>query len=482
MSDDLLHAGQTIMALDGPIGTLQIGLSLQELKNARKANQRSALEITALLVVAVLLGIILLGFALTRPILLLTRTADAVARGNLESIDFTKNSDKRDSANELERLSYSFYFMLERIRSSQREIQAQMVEATKERNRAEAALSHLETTQDQLIKSEKLASLGQLIAGIAHEINTPLGAITASSEIIATRLEDSFRTNTGRYESLDQSGQQMVFSILENSQQTTRIRGRDGRRLRKLLTELLTERNIEPAQDIAEMMLELGYQSDAEQWNELLSRSDVADILTVATALAPLIRNASNVSLAAVKAKRIVMALKTFSRKSDTTIRAPIDIGQNIQTVLTLYENQMKHGMEIETTLPQDLTIYGNGDEISQVWTNLIQNAIQAMKGRGRLWIEAVESTDEIKVTVSNNGPAIPEEVASRIFEAFFTTKPTGEGTGLGLDIVKRIVTSHNGQIWVESNDEQTSFHVILDKGKPRLDEDTNSSSDVMNT
>ncbi|MGB0639080.1 MAG: sensor histidine kinase, partial [Myxococcota bacterium] len=99
-----------------------------------------------------------------------------------------------------------------------------------------------------------------------------------------------------------------------------------------------------------------------------------------------------------------------------------------------------------------------------------------------KLWIEAVESTDEIKVTVSNNGPAIPEEVASRIFEAFFTTKPTGEGTGLGLDIVKRIVTSHNGQIWVESNDEQTSFHVILDKGKPRLDEDTNSSSDVMNT
>jgi signal transduction histidine kinase len=104
------------------------------------------------------------------------------------------------------------------------------------------------------------------------------------------------------------------------------------------------------------------------------------------------------------------------------------------------------------------------------------------MKGRGRLWIEAVESTGEIKVTVSNNGPVIPEEVASRIFEAFFTTKPTGEGTGLGLDIVKRIVTSHNGQIWVESNDEQTSFHVILDKGEPGLDEDTNSSSDVMNT
>jgi two-component system, NtrC family, sensor kinase len=475
MSEDLLHSGQTVMALDGPIGTLQIGLSLQELKNARKANQQSALEITALLVVVVLIGILLLGFALTRPILLLTRTADAVARGNLENIEFNKRIGRADSADELERLSHSFFFMLERILSSQREIQAQITEATKERSRAEAALAHLETTQEQLIKSEKLASLGQLIAGIAHEINTPLGAITASSEIIATRLEDSFRGNTALYESLDQEGQQLVFSLLELASHGVRAQGRDGRRLRKQLAELLSEKNMEPAREIAEMMLELGYQNPTAPWEELLARSDASSILTIATALSPLMRNASNVSLAAVKAKRIVMALKTFSRTSDDTIRAPIDIGRNIQTVLTLYENQMKHGMVVETTLPPDMTIYGNGDEISQVWTNLIQNAIQAMKGHGRIWIEAIESVGEIKVTLSNDGPAIPEDVASRIFEAFFTTKPTGEGTGLGLDIVKRIVTSHDGQIWVESNEEQTTFHVLLGKGAPGP---TNESDD----
>ena len=166
-----------------------------------------------------------------------------------------------------------------------------------------------------------------------------------------------------------------------------------------------------------------------------------------------------------MKAKRIVMALKTFSRQSDTSIGAEVDIGQNIQTVLTLYENQMKHGMVVETALPADLIIYGNGDEISQVWTNLIQNAIQAMRGEGHLWVEATDAPDEVHVTVANDGPEIPADVAERIFEAFFTTKPTGEGTGLGLDIVQRIVTAHGGRIWVESGEARTTFHVTLAKG-----------------
>jgi signal transduction histidine kinase len=140
----------------------------------------------------------------------------------------------------------------------------------------------------------------------------------------------------------------------------------------------------------------------------------------------------------------------------------------------------MKHGMVVETSLPSDMIIYGNGDEISQVWTNLIQNGIQAMKGHGRMWIEAVDSESEIQVSVSNDGPQIPKEIASRIFEAFFTTKPTGEGTGLGLDIVNRIVTGHDGQIWVESTEEKTSFKVILGKRFPGKVDETQGSTETV--
>lgn len=478
MSEDILHAAQTINDFDDSIGTLQIGLSLEELKHARKANQQSAIEITGVLAAGILFGILLLGFDLTRPILLLTRTADAVAGGNIASIKLEEPEDGAQSANELVRLTHSFFMMLGRIQSSQKEIESQITVAYQERQRAEAALANLEQTQDQLIKSEKLASLGQLIAGIAHEINTPLGAITASSEIIASRLEESFRDNAARYKNLDQAGQDMVFDLLENSRKVVRVQGREGRKVRRELTDRLVELGLEDARPLADMIMELGYEKDTPTWTSLVGRSDMEQILLVAADLSPLMRNASNVSLAAEKAKRIVMALKTFSRTSDETIRAPIDIEKNIQTVLTLYENQMKYGMTVETRLMPNLIVYGNGDEVSQIWTNLIQNSIQAMKGKGTLRVSTVESEAEVEVIISNDGPPIPEEIRERIFEAFFTTKPLGEGTGLGLDIVKRIVTGHDGHIWVESSDEATAFHVVLAKGAPvPADQDTGDSA-----
>ena len=466
ITDDQLHAAQVVLGLDGPLGKLHIGMSLDSLETARKVNRQSAVEITSLLAVIILVGILLLGFALTRPILLLTRTADAVASGDLENIEFTSNPDLAESQDELKRLSHSFFFMLEGLRASQREIRAQIEKVTEERGRAEDALAHLKATQDQLVKSEKLASLGQLIAGIAHEINTPLGAITASAEIIASQLEDSFKENASAFEHLEADDKVLVFDLLQSSKGEIRAQGREGRRRRREVAKLLDERNVEDPRGTADRMLELGYTETTEIWDSVLASTDAASIIAVATALSPLTRNASNVSLAAMKAKRIVMALKTFSRQSDTTISAEVNLKQNIMTVLTLYESQMKHGMVVETSIPDGLIIYGNGDEISQVWTNLIQNAIQAMKSRGNLSVTAVESDADVQVSISNDGPKIPEEIVERIFEAFFTTKPTGEGTGLGLDIVKRIVTAHRGRIWVESSDELTTFHVSLAKGR----------------
>ncbi len=470
MTEDRLHAAQTVLGLQGPLGQLHVGLSLEGLAAARQVNRESAMEITSLLAAVILVGILLLGFALTRPVLLLTRTADAVAKGALESIDFSLDSDQADSRDELKRLSYSFFFMLDGLKRSQGEIREQIKRVTEERGRAEEervraeeALAHLKDTQDQLVKSEKMASLGQLIAGIAHEINTPLGAITASSEIISSQLEASFRENSLRYEALDEEGKRLVFLVLDSARDGVRIQGRDGRRLRRELAKLLGTRGVDDPRATAEMMIELGYEDGGEMWDKTLAHEQTSAILQIAAALSPLMRHASNVSFAAVKAKRIVMALKTFSRQSDTTIAAPIKLKQNIETVLTLYESQTRHGMVVETDLPDDMVIYGNGDELSQVWTNLLQNAIQAMKSQGHLWVKAVVTDEEICVSMANNGPKIPDDIIDRIFEAFFTTKPTGEGTGLGLDIVNRIVVAHRGRIWVESTDEKTTFYVAFD-------------------
>ncbi|MCS7298065.1 MAG: ATP-binding protein [Bacteroidia bacterium] len=101
-------------------------------------------------------------------------------------------------------------------------------------------------------------------------------------------------------------------------------------------------------------------------------------------------------------------------------------------------------------------------DEIGQVWTNLIQNAIQAMQGQGELWIQAQRVGDELQVAFIDTGPGIPPEILPRIFEPFFTTKAKGEGTGLGLDICRRIVEKHQGRITVESRPGRTQFVVHL--------------------
>jgi signal transduction histidine kinase len=106
--------------------------------------------------------------------------------------------------------------------------------------------------------------------------------------------------------------------------------------------------------------------------------------------------------------------------------------------------------------------LYLFADEIGQVWTNILQNAIQAMGGRGKLRVEAQSEGAYVRVSFTDNGPGIPPEILPRIFEPFFTTKPRGEGTGLGLDICRRIVEKHHGRIEVSSQPGQTTFHVFL--------------------
>ena len=136
------------------------------------------------------------------------------------------------------------------------------------------------------------------------------------------------------------------------------------------------------------------------------------------------------------------------------------------KTVLELYRNQLKQGVEIMRNYQPLPAIWCYPDELMQVWTNLIHNAIQAMAGKGRLDILVAERNNHAVVQVIDSGCGISPEVRARIFEPFFTTKPTGEGSGLGLDIVKKIVNKHAGSIDVESQPGMTTFSVWLPIGR----------------
>ena len=194
-----------------------------------------------------------------------------------------------------------------------------------------------------------------------------------------------------------------------------------------------------------------------------LSKLDSQDILTTAYQFASVQTSIRTIITAVDRAAKVVFALKTYARYDQRSEKIQANIIEGIETVLTLYQNQTKQGVEVirnfDSSLPM-LLCYP--DELNQVWTNLIHNALQAMDNIGRLTIDVMQQGNHIYVKITDSGKGIPPEVMPKIFQPFFTTKPSGEGSGLGLDIVKKIIEKHQGQIEVDSIPGKTTFTVLL--------------------
>jgi signal transduction histidine kinase len=158
---------------------------------------------------------------------------------------------------------------------------------------------------------------------------------------------------------------------------------------------------------------------------------------------------------------RMVKALRHYSHL-DRAEMAEADIHDGLETTLTILRNQIRYGIVVERRYARLPPIVCNINELNQVWTNVIHNAIQAMKGVGRLTIETLATEDGVAVRITDTGPGIPDTIRGRIFDPFFTTKDQGEGTGLGLGIAQQIVQRHRGQITVVSEPGRTCFEVRL--------------------
>ncbi|NES73907.1 MAG: GHKL domain-containing protein, partial [Okeania sp. SIO2D1] len=191
-------------------------------------------------------------------------------------------------------------------------------------------------------------------------------------------------------------------------------------------------------------------------------------VLNLAYNLACLNKNYRNISTAVERASKVVFALKSYAHYDHSGQKQKAVITEGIETVLELYYNQIRQrDIKLVKQYPSTLTaILCYPDELIQVWTNLVYNAIQAMEKQGTLKIQVFKLEQEIVVAITDSGCGIPEEICQKIFEPFFTTKPRGEGSGLGLDIVRRIVDKHQGKIAVESQPGETTFQVFLPVGE----------------
>jgi signal transduction histidine kinase len=147
----------------------------------------------------------------------------------------------------------------------------------------------------------------------------------------------------------------------------------------------------------------------------------------------------------------------------DQSTLQEIDVHEGLENTLIMLRYRMKYGVSIVRQYDRSIPpISAHGSELNQVWTNLIDNAIDAMNGRGELLVRTAAEFGRLLVEIRDSGPGIPPEIRTRIFEPFFTTKPVGEGTGLGLDTVYRIVQKHHGEVRVDSEPGRTSFQVRL--------------------
>ncbi len=362
-------------------------------------------------------------------------------------------------------------------------VQRRTMELQETNRKLESTLAELQNTQAQVLISERLAGLGSLLAGVAHEINSPIGAIDAAVDSLMKSLKTTL--NSLLYIVDTEKDMRVLTYLLTLVQQhlenaTAGLLAIDpGRERVREMTELLSSRNIENARQLARKLVESGTDRIVENFLNEYDRVDAGIYIQLMNDLFSIHRTTVATSTAIRAVKRIVVALRSYSHVNQD-VPEPVNIHDVIETSLIILANRLKHNITIERKYGDipPITVYG--DELSQVWTNLISNAAQAIEGKGTITIETLNLGNRVAVKIRDTGRGIPPELMGRIFDPFFTTKKKGEGSGLGLGIVSRIVRErHGGEIEVTSEPGNTCFTVYLPMSVPAKRPDSGPSQQV---
>jgi signal transduction histidine kinase len=343
-----------------------------------------------------------------------------------------------------------------------------------------AAMSILKTVSKRLRQnegllrqSEKMAALGTLSAGLAHELNNPAAAVRRSAaqlrEAITTwsaRTTDLARCNY----SADQMKQiEALKAKLEAERPEAELDPLAQSDREAEMQTWMEGLGIEEAWDIAPALVGIGW--DREELAQLTQDFDGSTLPILlrwlaggATTYAML----DEIRTGSERLSEIVQAVKAYSYLDQGPVQE-VDIHKGLENTLVILRHKMKQGVTVKREYGDEVQpIEAHGSELNQVWTNIIDNAVDAMHGEGQITLRTRSNGKRVEVELEDNGPGIPPEIQKRIFEPFFTTKPPGMGTGLGLHIAYTIVNNHNGKISVTSKPGKTLFHVELPTQLPR--------------
>jgi signal transduction histidine kinase/class 3 adenylate cyclase len=377
-------------------GVIEVGLNTDIIERDKKSIRN-----TSLIASAAVLGIgILIGFWLSRsisvPVLALRDAANKVGEGDLTQRVINHSGD------EIGELARAFNKMVEDLYKAREALNTANLDLTSTNETLHKTVADLEATQDQLIQAEKMASLGQLTAGIAHEINNPINFVSANIQPLKDDLGD-------------------VLKMVQAYEKIVRekIPERDSIEVRKLQQEMKMDVTLKEVNDLLKGMEE-GAKRTAE----------------------------------------IVKGLRNFSRL-DQNVFLSANLNESLDSCLVLLNNSYKNRIQIVRQFGEIPEVDCLPGQINQVFMNVLSNAIQAIPAEGTITVRTWQVNDQVKISIRDTGLGMTDDVQKKIFDPFFTTKGIGKGTGLGMSISFGIIQKHNGKIELISKPGEGSEFII---------------------
>jgi signal transduction histidine kinase len=330
-------------------------------------------------------------------------------------------------------------------------------------------MARLTQNESLLHQQEKMAALGTMSAGLAHELNNPAAAAQRSaSQLRETQSKWLNLTHQIARVALQENQTDWFNDFMqEASRQFESPLKLDALERIDLVDQLqawLEASGIESAWELAPAMVNFGWESESlEKLKSTLSQSLFSFSIQWLGTGCLMMGLLSEVLQTTERISQIVRAVKSYTYLDQAPL-LEVDVHEGLENTLVIMQHKLKKGVTVKREYSQNLPhIEAYASELNQVWTNIIDNAIDAMNGKGEIKIRTYEEDHRVIVEIVDNGPGIPEEIQSRIFEPFFTTKAPGHGTGLGLHISHDIIANrHHGQLLVESKPGESKFKVIL--------------------